>query len=344
MAPHVYTLKDIYQVTATPEFKKNLLQGIKDGFVAFHQGQFYAAPIQTLGAPPAPPLGLTTDAAYAAQTCVKSGYFLGRDYYVIKVASGGAPWPRNSGSMQVYSQTTGELEALLLDEGILTEWRTAAVGALVVQQWMHGWKLQFASSSPPTTVSCIGMLGTGIQARYQLYMMEQVLECRTVRVWGRTPHHVQQYQQDMEQRGWQVQVVSTPEELNDCPVIVTTTNARTSLLPYRPSRSRRLVVCIGADAPGKQELDPEWFTHADTLISDVVTQSQERGEFQHVPQQECTEIVALGAVLQDTKEERLSETTVSAQLTLFDSSGTAVQDCVVAEMVYQSLRQCHQSS
>mmetsp|Transcript_6600 Transcript_6600/g.14266 ORF Transcript_6600/g.14266 Transcript_6600/m.14266 type:complete len:105 (+) Transcript_6600:207-521(+) len=98
--PKIYSLEEIEKVVSTAEFRTKLIDRIKDGFVAFEKGGFYAAPIQTLGVPPFPFLEVD---GYTAQTCVKSGYFKGEDYYVIKVASGGYPMP-NSGLMQVYSQ------------------------------------------------------------------------------------------------------------------------------------------------------------------------------------------------------------------------------------------------
>lgn len=87
--PKIYTLEDIQKVTDGPEFRMDLIDGIRDGFVAMEKGEFYAAPIQTLGLPPFP--FVSNVDGYAAQTCVKSGYFKGQEHYVIKVASGGHP-------------------------------------------------------------------------------------------------------------------------------------------------------------------------------------------------------------------------------------------------------------
>jgi hypothetical protein len=89
-SPQIYSLDDIKKVVSTLDFRTRLIDGIKDGFVAFENGEFFAAPIQTLGLPPFPFLEVDN---YAAQTCVKSGYFKGHDHYVIKVASGGHPMP-----------------------------------------------------------------------------------------------------------------------------------------------------------------------------------------------------------------------------------------------------------
>ena len=134
--PHIYTLDDINEATSSSRFANDLIESIRDGFVSYSKGDFNACPIQTMGAPPMSPFlansGISSSTNdYSAQTCVKSGYLTGESHYVIKVASGGYPFPSNSGLMQVFSQETGRLDAILLDEGMLTELRTAAVGAVI---------------------------------------------------------------------------------------------------------------------------------------------------------------------------------------------------------------------
>jgi ornithine cyclodeaminase len=192
MTPQIYTLSEMEAVVSEPNFATKLIDAIKDGFVSYSQGKFNACPIQTMGAPPMAPFAANRkegDGEYAAQTCVKSGYITGASHYVIKVASGGHPFP-NSGLMQLYSQQTGRLEAILLDEGILTELRTAAVGAVAAQLLApdlpkNGW---------------IGILGTGVQARYQLRYLSHVTQCRNVNVWGRTRDNVDKFIVDMWKR------------------------------------------------------------------------------------------------------------------------------------------------
>ena len=95
--PGIYSLEDIEKAISEPEFAKELIDGIKKGFVLFAADEFYSAPIQTLGLSPYSFTIPTVD-GYAAQTCVKSGYFKGHEHYVIKVASGGYPIPSKCAS------------------------------------------------------------------------------------------------------------------------------------------------------------------------------------------------------------------------------------------------------
>ena len=326
--PKIFTIDDINKVISSPEFELNLIDAIQTGFVSLEHGDFFACPIQTMGLPPYPFVEVD---GYASQTCVKSGYFKGGKYYVIKVASGGFPH-ENSGLMQVFSQQTGKLESLLLDNGILTEVRTAAVGALS------------AKLLAPKEISCIGILGTGIQARFQLGMLASITSCRKVHVWGRSEDKAKAFQQEMGANGWEVSVVKEAEDLfNECNLIVTTTCAKEPVLGQAAldklkSRKHGLhITCIGSDAPGKIELDPKLVAQADLLVADTVPQSVERGEYEQAVQDGLvlkSKIVSLGKLIGYAEEHRKQD---DARLTIFDSSGVALQDCIVAQMTHDAL-------
>jgi len=321
--PKIFSLEDIEKVVSAPEFRSKLIDGIRDGFVAYESGEFFAAPIQTLGLPPFPFIDVD---GYAAQTCVKSGYFKGQDHYVIKVASGGHPMP-NSGLMQVYSQKTGRLQALLLDEGILTELRTAAVGALA------------AKLLAPPNIGTVGIVGSGIQARYQLEMLTAVTDCRNALVWGRTPGNVNAFVSEMSSKGWNIKAANTPDQLlQDTDLLITTTPSREIVLGKSSLETRKsglTIICIGADAPGKHELNPALFAKADLLVADTTAQSVERGEFQNAVADGLVtkeSLVPLGQLIQ---KEDLHRKEDDNRFIIFDSSGVALQDCVVSSMVVE---------
>jgi hypothetical protein len=74
--PDIFTLQEIENVVESEEFVNDLIDGLEDGFIALQGGDFFAAPIQTLGLPPFPFVDGDVD-GYAAQTCIKTGYFKG---------------------------------------------------------------------------------------------------------------------------------------------------------------------------------------------------------------------------------------------------------------------------
>ena len=219
--------------------------------------------------------------------------------------------------LQLYEQATGRLACLLLDEGVLTELRTAAMGSLAVRLW------------GPKTVDCIGIVGTGVQARYQLRMLQHVTDCRTVVVWGRDPVKAQALCDELAPEGWTIHVVdSITKILSECNVIVTTTSAREPVLAGGQPRDGSILVAIGSDAPGKQELSTDLSEGATRRIADSEGQSRERGEYQRLSK---------GAQVWSLPEAFDHSGPLTTGYTIFDSSGVAVQDCVVAQMVYDAL-------
>lgn len=319
-------------ISSSTAFATKLIDEIERGFCAYSEGKFNACPIQTMGAPPMDKFpDSEDDSRYAAQVCVKSGYIGGDDYFVLKVASGGYPLPDNWGCMQVFSQRTGKLEALLLDDGILTEIRTAAAGALA------------AKVLAPKQIDCIGMVGTGIQARYQLQFLKEVTECRKLLIYGRTPEHVEDFSADCVNNGWMVEVAQSANELLDqCELIVTTTTSREAILGKDCYQTKTIkkqhITCIGADAPGKMELDVNLVASASLLVADSLLQTQERGEYEMAIKQGLVavdDVIEIGKLVVDKREK---PSIINEEgLSIFDSSGVAVQDCIIANMVYTSL-------
>ena len=350
--PKIVSLQEIEKVTGGAEFDIQLIEAIAQGYVDFSASRFNLCPIQTMGAPPMAPFlckieSETSDEDYAAQVCVKSGYVTGDPYFVLKVASGGRPLPQNDGLMQVYSQRTGSLQALLLDQGILTELRTAAAGAVAVREFLGSSDAQNAGRTDGPAVERIGMIGTGIQARFQLRYLRKVTACRDLLLWGRSKDKVETLKKELESKhsndddtdGWNVSVAEDPAELiRSCTIIVTTTTARSPILQQvPPSGHARLIVCIGADSVGKQELSSDLVGAANLLVCDSKGQTVERGEFQHALRErkvQLEEVVEIGEVVGTG---RMNQVRMSGGLVIFDASGVAVQDCVVAKMVYESL-------
>ena len=70
--PRIYSLSEIEKITNEDPFQTDLIQAIQDGFVEFHRGQFFMAPIQTLGAPPMAPFSVGTAVLLRAQVIEKN--------------------------------------------------------------------------------------------------------------------------------------------------------------------------------------------------------------------------------------------------------------------------------
>ena len=292
---------------------------IEEGFIAYSRNEVVV-----------PPVGEMLFEDPRGEAHIKYGFIKNNDYFVVKIASGFYEnfkfgLPTNSGLMLLFSQKTGELLAVLLDEGQLTAVRTAAAGAVV------------AKYMAPTTVHRIGIIGAGDQARRQLLMLGSVIACRDVTVWGVSQEEVDLYKQDMETLGYSVDTTLDPAVVaKTCNLIVTVTPARHPLLHNDKVRRGTHITAIGADTPEKQELDPKILARADIVVADSIEQCQSRGEIYQATKAsllEDTKPIELGNLILNQQFGRSSDD----QLTIADLTGVAVQDLQISKAVYKAL-------
>jgi ornithine cyclodeaminase len=317
MKPAIYTLGQINEVLGDLD----TIQTIEEGFIAYSQGRVVVAPVWELllESPP-------------GDAHIKYGYIKGDEYYVIKLASGfynnlklGIS-PTN-GLMLLFKQETGQLAGILLDEGHLTNVRTAAAGAVV------------AKHLAPKQVECIGIFGAGIQARMQLQYLKPFVSCKKVMVWGVNEEECLLYKSEMEKEGYDVSVSLDPEQIGmSCNLIVMTTPAKEPILAEGSIRPGTHITAMGSDTLEKQELAPGILTMADVLVGDSLAQCKSRGEiFKAVSAGAIrpSKAVELGDVISGKVPGRTSE----QQLTIADLTGVAVQDIQISVSVLAALNQ-----
>ena len=311
----IYTLEQIQQATAGLDFSA----AIEAGFVAYSNGQVVV-----------PPVGELTFEDPPGDTHIKYGYIKGDESYVIKIASGfyqNAKFnlPTGSGLMLVFSQQTGELQTILLDEGYLTNVRTAVAGEIV------------ARYMAPQEVTAIGVFGTGTMARMQVEILKSVTDCRRVVVWGRSDESLATYRDDMQRAGYDVQTTRDAGEVADaCNLIVMTTASVTPLLQARQVKPGTHITAMGSDTLDKQELDPQILRSADIVVVDSLSQSQERGEVYKAllsGDLKMDKVLELGSAIASGKRIRTSD----EQITVADLTGVAVQDIQIARVVGAAL-------
>ncbi len=293
-------------------------QRLEEGFIAFSNGQVQAPPTQAF-----------QFSANNGDCCIKSAFVEGSDTFTVKVSTGfydnpGKGLPSNDGLMLVCCAHTGRPLALLQDEGWLTAVRTALAGRIV------------ARLLAPSQVTAIGILGTGLQARLQLQHLMPVTACRRVIVWGRGEQQLAAFQEHANALGFQVTLTHDPQHVAEgANLIVSATPSRQPLLRREWLRPGTHITAVGADAPGKQELDPALVASADRLIVDSIRQCSHYGEVAHavraglIDEQRLGE---LGHLLQGHIPGRSDE----REVTLADLTGVAVQDAQIARCVLQA--------
>ena len=288
---------------------------MEEGFIAYSQGKVVV-----------PPVGELLFENPKGEAHIKYGYIKGDDSYCIKIASG---FSNNSklgiaasqGMMLLFNQKTGQDQAILLDEGLLTDIRTAAAGALVAKYFA------------PKKLKGIGIIGTGGQAGFQFqYLMKNYTN---VPVWvlGRTDESSHSFKSKFGKE-FDIRIAKSSSDIGEnCNLIVTTTPSEIPVLFASDIKKGTHITAVGSDTENKQELDSEILRMADIVISDSIPQSKSRGEIfraAKIGAINAAKVIELGHAIQDKKLHRISD----HQISVADLTGVAVQDIMIAKAIY----------
>ena len=239
----------------------DLLEEMRSAFIAYSSGRAVIPPVGELIIDESPP----------GEVHIKYGYVRGGEHYVVKIASGfpgnhALGLPPGNGMMILFDVTSGAIASILLDEGHLTDIRTAAAGAL-------------ASSVLGVPGSRVGIVGTGVQARLQAVQHANALDFQDMMVWGRSLGRCSALASDLEAHGLKVDIAESIDELAEhCRTIVTCTASHEPLLKPSMIRPGTHVTAVGSDTPEKQELDSRILGAADLVVVDSLSQGVIRGE------------------------------------------------------------------
>jgi len=212
---------------------------------------------------------------------------------------------------------TGE-PAAIINATRLTDMRTGAAGAVA------------AKYLSPKKEIVLGVVGTGRQAEAQVTAISRELKIGLVKIWGRTPVHVRKFADRFMEYPCQAAPI---ERVCDCDVLVTTTPSRTPIIRSEWIHEGTHINAIGADAPGKEELDPALLKRAAVYVDDIV-QAVHSGEI-NVP-------ISKGLYRPDEIAGTIGEVVIGKKrrqntepITIFDSTGLAIQDLAIAKIAMQ---------
>jgi ornithine cyclodeaminase/alanine dehydrogenase-like protein (mu-crystallin family) len=210
----------------------------------------------------------------------------------------------------------------VLDSAVVTRIRTAAAAAVAARH------LARANSRRLLVV------GSGRQAAGIVEAICRTLPIREVRLWSRDPDRSRSLAAGLGVAGRSVEAVADlVAAAREADVIVTVTPSTSPLLGRRDVGPGTFIAAMGADAPEKQELDPE-LVASSALVCDVVEQCGQAGELHHALEAgvmiERDVRATLGEVAAGLQPGRTSED----EVVVFDSTGTAMQDVAAAGLAY----------
>jgi ornithine cyclodeaminase len=294
---------------------------IESAFAKLASGTVIMPPILSMAMPDA-----------NAEVDVKTAYVPGLDGFAIKVSPGffnnpQIGLPSLNGLMVLLSANTGQVLSVFLDNGYLTDVRTAAAGAVA------------ARHLAPKVVETVGVFGTGLQARLQIIAASKVRDFKKILIWGRDGAKAAQLANDLsEVLGIPANAVAEPNDVvAQSQLVVTTTPSKTPILSADAMHAGLHITAMGSDQDDKNEIDPAVIKRADRVVCDRISQCEKLGELRSALEAGAltgTEgVVELGSIVAGTARGRISD----QGITFCDLTGTGVQDTAIATLANQRI-------
>ncbi len=218
--------------------------------------------------------------------------------------------PTHHAVLMLFDRETGAPQAVV-DAGLITEMRTAAVSAIATRLLA------------PKDARVLAISGSGVQARSHAAVLTRMHAFTEVRVWSRTPANARAFADEI----GAVVHRSAEDAVRDADVVVTATPATLPILRGAWLKPGAHVNAIGWRGTDSRELDD------DAMQNTVVVESRDAA------MAECGDVRLSGATITAELGELLAGVqTVSAEATtVFESVGMAVEDLAAARLVYNAL-------
>jgi ornithine cyclodeaminase len=264
---------------------------------------------------------------------VKTAYVPGLDGFAIKISPGFFDNPKlglasTNGMMVLLSAKTGLVQALLLDNGYLTDVRTAAAGAVAAKHL----------SRENSSVAAI--FGAGMQAGLQLQALTLVRPIRKARIWARDIVKAEATAKALTTKlGIEVTALDDAQAATSgADIIVTTTPSSEPIVRAEWLSPGQHLTAMGSDAEHKNEIDPAAVIRADIYVADRLSQTRKLGELHHA--------IARGLVASDQEFAELGQIVAGQtlgrssdeEITFADLTGTGIQDTAIATLAFARAR------
>lgn len=284
-------------------------------------------PLISSGAGSMPPIMRIDVPENNGEIDIKSAYLPGYAGIAVKVSAGffdnpGKGLPSLGGLMIVFDAETGVPRSALFDNGYLTDLRTGLAGAVAAKHLAR------------EDAASVGIVGAGIQARFQLQSLMLVRPIEMAVVWARRAEPAERFAIEMsEALDIEVRATRSLDEAAAADVLVTTTPATVPLISPSMLHPGLHITSVGSDAESKQELDAVAVIRADLVVCDSIPQSLRLGELRAAVSAGFNQedSVELGAVVSGGRPGRTAED----EITICDLTGTGAQDTAIASLAVE---------
>jgi alanine dehydrogenase len=253
----------------------------------------------------------------------------GRLYFASKTNGNFPGNPDRSGlptiqGVLVLSDAENGFPLAVMGSGIVTSRRTAAATAVAARH------LARRDAAEATIVGC------GEQGYAQLRALARVLPLARVHLVDVSDERASALaRRSATELGLEARVAPTAAEaLRTSQVCVTSTTAEQPVVWRDEIEPGTFVAGVGADHPHKQELDPRLLA-AGTVVVDLLESCATSGDLRHALDAGVMRREDVHAELADVVSGRKAGRTSEDEITIFDSTGTALQDVAAAVVVYR---------
>ena len=230
--------------------------------------------------------------------------------------------PTIQGALLLCDGSTGSLLAVM-DSIEVTLRRTAAATALAARH--------LARPDSRSVLVC----GCGDQARAQLAALREVLPLRRCFAWDRDMAKAERFAEWSASQGLEAEAAGELRQAaSRSDVIIACTTSRSFYLTKDIVRPGTFVAAVGADSPEKSEVAPELMAAA-TVVADVRDQCAVMGDLHHAVDAGAMAPADVHAELAELVSGRKPGRRSAEEVTVFDSTGTALQDVAAAAVIYQ---------
>ena len=261
--------------------------------------------------------------------------------YLQRLHACGVKWvnvhPRNHGrglptvmAIIVINDPATGFPMAVMDGLLVTKLRTAAAAAIAAQT--------LARSSSHV----LGLIGCGAQADAQVEALAHVLPLQRVKVWGYARGEARRFCLKISRRLSRIAfepVSSLARCVGEADIVVTLTPSRHWLVKRTWLKPGVHINAVGADAPGKQELDPKILQEAHIVVDDR-TQAMHGGELNTAIRRRQIRPKDIHATLGEVLIHRRRGRRSIDELTVFDSTGLASHDVAVGAKIVQRAKRC----
>jgi alanine dehydrogenase len=223
----------------------------------------------------------------------------------------------------IYNDPETGYPLAIMDATEITAYRTGAAAAIASK---------YLARRDSHTV---GIIGAGFQAHTQILAHAELFDPISINVFDVSKAAVDRLMRSFSQ--FSVKNCSIQEAVAS-DIVCTLTPSRSPIIKKEWIAAGTHINAVGADAPGKQELDPAILKEAIVVVDDL-KQASSSGEINVPIQKGIYSIREVYGTLAELVVGKKKGRTDNKVITIFDSTGIAVEDIAVAKLLFEKAQQ-----